>query len=270
MRRTEDNRLRTAKFHHLEMLHDVRLTDKGFAIIEATETIPDEICEFSGADVYPNVLKKKAGIHFYLDDYRFERVWTNPSRYLETLKSFKCVIQPDFSLYLDMPRPIQEWNKYRSNLLAAWWQKQGVEVIPNLVWSDEESFEFCFEGIPKHSVVATTAVGCLRNKEAHKLWQEGFKEALDRLLQQLNKYRGVLRFNWVFVKADMGNMAGGSSVRRNYKRELEQFRKFRQKWGSSIVTGAGKNKGQGKSSSSGFVGGYDFSHPKINVPIAGV
>lgn len=97
------------------------------------------------------------------------------------------------------------------------------------------------------------------------------KEDYDMSLQQLNRYRGVLRLNFAHVKADMGNMAGGTSVRRNFEREHEQFVRFRRKWGSAIVTGASTTRGQGSGSmKGGYLGGWDFSHPTINVPIKGV
>ena len=40
----------------------------------------------------------EAGIHFFIDDYQFERVWRSPRRYTELLRPFQCVCTPDFSL----------------------------------------------------------------------------------------------------------------------------------------------------------------------------
>ena len=49
-------------------------------------------------------------VHFYLDDYQFERVWQYPDRYLPVLSRFKAVLAPDFSLYTDFPFPCQLFN----------------------------------------------------------------------------------------------------------------------------------------------------------------
>ena len=46
-------------------------------------------------------------LHFFLDDYQFERVWKEPNKYLERISRFKYVIAPDFSLYVDHPRAVQ-------------------------------------------------------------------------------------------------------------------------------------------------------------------
>lgn len=97
------------------------------------------------------------------------------------------------------------------------------------------------------------------------------KEDYDMALQQMNEYRGVLLINWVHATADMGKMAGGTSVRRSFEREREQFMAFRRKWGSKIVTGANRTRGQGHTTmDGGYVNGYDFSHPIVRVPIKGV
>ena len=97
------------------------------------------------------------------------------------------------------------------------------------------------------------------------------KEDYDMGIQQMNRYRGVLLVNFVHANADMGSLAGGTSVRRNFDREKSQFFQFRRKWGSDIVKGTNVTKGQGRSRQrSELLGGYDFSHPIVRVPIKGV
>ena len=38
--------------------------------------------------------------------------------YLELLEQFAFVVEPDFSMYLDFPEPLQKWNHYRNQLLG--------------------------------------------------------------------------------------------------------------------------------------------------------
>lgn len=109
---------------------------------------------------------KNSILHFYVDDYQFERCWANPNNYIDHLKKFKYVISPDFSLYADLPKAHQIWNCYRNRLLAAFWQARGVKIIPNVSWGDESSFAWCFDGIPQNSVVAISTVGTRSNKKA--------------------------------------------------------------------------------------------------------
>lgn len=41
-------------------------------------------------------------VHFFLYDYRFERVWKNPDSDIEKLSRYRAELSPDFSMYLEM------------------------------------------------------------------------------------------------------------------------------------------------------------------------
>lgn len=69
----------------------------------------------------------EAGVHFFLDDSRFERIWKEPYRYIKILQRFTCVLAPDFSLYMDMPLAMKIWNVYRSRLLGQMMRRQESE-----------------------------------------------------------------------------------------------------------------------------------------------
>ncbi len=101
--------------------------------------------------------------HFYEDDYHFERVWNRPSQYLPIFQRFDGGISPDFSIYLDMPRAQQIWNCWRNRVLAYWLQANGINIVPNVGWGDDETFKWAFDGLPENSVLAITTQGCLRD-----------------------------------------------------------------------------------------------------------
>ncbi len=101
----------------------------------------------------------RAAVHFFLDDYRFETVWSRPEKALAYLSKFCILLTPDFSLYADWPLAMQQWNVYRSRWCGRYWQELGFQVIPTVSWSTPESFEFCFAGIRQKSVVSVSAVG---------------------------------------------------------------------------------------------------------------
>lgn len=44
---------------------------------------------------------------------------------------------------------MQKWSTYQGRALAHWWGENGMEVIPNVRFADERSYEFCFSGIEK-------------------------------------------------------------------------------------------------------------------------
>lgn len=125
--------------------------------------------------------KRSKGVHFFLDDYQFTRLWNRPLDYLPLIKQFDVVLSPDFSLYSDFPLAMQIYNHYRKHWLAAFWEHNGIEVIPTIGWSDKRSFDWCFDGEPKESTVAVSAIGTQKDGKAKEAFLLGFNEMKRRL-----------------------------------------------------------------------------------------
>jgi hypothetical protein len=121
-------------------------------------------------------------VHFFLEDYRFETVWNRPYKALEALAPYKMLLTPDFSLYRDWPLMLQMWNVYRNRWCGRFWQEHGFTVIPTVSWSTSKSYDFCFLGVPRRSVVAIGAVGVrLDQVLEYDLFMDGFCEMVGRL-----------------------------------------------------------------------------------------
>lgn len=124
----------------------------------------------------------EGALHFFLDDYRFERVWSRAREALQTLRLFPTALTPDFSLYRDWPLTLQLWNTYRNRWCGCYWQSQGLAVIPTISWSTAESFAFAFCGVPQHSLVAVATVGVRLDLPAERArFMDGFREMVARL-----------------------------------------------------------------------------------------
>lgn len=136
---------------------------------------------FNFVKKYGTKKDRNMGVHFFLHDDQFDRVWNIPDKYITYLSRYECVLSPDFSMYTDFPLAVQIYNHYRKHWLAAYWQSKGIKVIPTISWSDESSFDWCFDGEPINSVVAVSDVGCKRNKEYNEAFLEGYTEMLNRL-----------------------------------------------------------------------------------------
>ena len=156
--------------------------------------------------VVPNTLKgfnyalsskeKDFGLHFFLDDYQFERLWRAPEQYLDILKEYKLVLSPDFSLYMNMPLAMKIWNVYRSRLLGHWWQEQGLIVIPTISWAEADTFSFCFDGIPKGSIVAVSTIGVKKKDDAFRIWKEGMDAMIEKIKPKIILvYGGELEYD---------------------------------------------------------------------------
>lgn len=146
--------------------------------LDAEQFIPKRMIGFNYA---LTTKKRDTGVHFYLDDYQFECFWNRPEVYFELLRGFDCVLTPDFSLYLDMPMVMKGWNVFRSRLLGQAMQCVGLRVIPTVSWAEPETFEWCFDGLPKDSTVSVSTIGVKKNKNAERIWKQGMDAMIDRI-----------------------------------------------------------------------------------------
>ena len=80
-----------------------------------------------------------------------------------------------------MPLVMQIWNTYRGRALATWLWNNGVEMIPNVRFNDERTYEFCFDGIEKLKTVAVGTHGCIKNSTDKEYFKKGLSELVKRL-----------------------------------------------------------------------------------------
>lgn len=122
---------------------------------------------------------KRSGkwLHFYTDDYRSECFWNNPQRYRKAIQSCDGVISCDYSMYLDMPNAQQIWNCWRNRVACYMLQKINPHTIPNACWSDNQSLEWAFDGLPEDSILAVTSQNCMtRDYVAKQTFLNGMHE----------------------------------------------------------------------------------------------
>lgn len=131
-----------------------------------------------------NRANKDTLVVFYEPDTKFARILHNPKRYIEPLKKFTCVVGPDFSQKIGMNEFVCYSNNWWNKALTAFYQSQGVFMIPNVTWSGPTSYAYAFSGIPKHSVIAINCTGIKGNHAAMYLWRKGYEEAL-RVLEPI-------------------------------------------------------------------------------------
>ncbi len=151
--------------------------------IRTSDILPEALIPFSKA-MAKNCKDFGSFVMFYEHDIKFERLWKNPKQYLEKLKKFKGVISPDFSLYRNMPLVMQQWNTYRGRALANWMQKNGIEIIPNVRFNDERTYDFCFDGIEMNKTISVGTHGCIKCKDDREHFKLGLSELVRRLSPQ--------------------------------------------------------------------------------------
>ena len=182
-----------SKLHNLLITPpDMEMTEAGYPKITGMQ-MEREQAEAINLRRFNNAMSDRdlsdKTVHFFIEDYQFERVWAQPDRYIPVLQRAKMVISPDFSLFWDMPEPVQAFNHYRNQWCGAYWQANGIIVIPSLSWSDENSYSYCFDGVPHDSVVMVSTVGAMRNVASRTLFYNGYA----RMLSVLNPSLVIVR-----------------------------------------------------------------------------
>lgn len=193
-----DERERTYKIYNMRIVNEVDLTDDFWQmpIIHKENFIPTDLIGFKYAMQTPDE-EKQCGIHCFIDDYQFERLWNTPENYLELLSGFECFCSPDFSLYLDMTMPTKIWNVYRSRLLGAWYQAKGIKVIPTIQWAEPATYKFCFRGLEQGGTIAVSTIGVKEDDNALAIWHDGMAECIKRLKPKtVLVYGGKLDFDY--------------------------------------------------------------------------
>lgn len=166
----------------------------GMPEIEPTQTVGDKMLRFMDwkeVDDPENYIA-----HFFYDDYKFISAWREPDKYIDRLKRFKAVVSPDFSVYTDFPRALQILACYRRQWCGAFWQSMGIDVIPDVRWGDEKSWEYCFDGMPKGGTVAVSTVGIANdsdwNNKEGDMWRAGYAEMMRRLEPKTILFYGTM------------------------------------------------------------------------------
>ena len=173
----ENERERTANAYNLYDFDENRCT--GIYDIPTLDKVihtPKSLMGFNYCKSTPP--QDGVGVHFFLDDYQFERVWSSPEDYCTMLADYDCVLTPDFSLYMNMPIAMMIWNTYRSRLIGQMMQDYGCTVIPTVSWAGADSYDFAFDGLPTGGTIAVSTIGVKRNKDAFDIWVQGMDECI--------------------------------------------------------------------------------------------
>lgn len=166
--------------NNMHMTVGVECSEHGFPILEPYRGTLDY--DFVAYGNHHKLDGKGSAIHFFVDDYKFSKACDeNLDQTTFKLLNFDCLFTPDYSLYVDMPIQMNMHNIYRSRFAGAFWRKHGFDVIPTASWSDADSFSYCFEGLPSHSVIAVCGTGVKWCSASYQLWQYGMR-ALEETL----------------------------------------------------------------------------------------
>lgn len=151
--------------------------------------VPRDMIPFGKARKCPD---KRKYIHFYMHDREFSRVLTATDQYIDLLKLYDGVITPDCTLLIGQSPCLQQTNTYMNRAVGFYLQKNGIPVIPNIRWSDESSFEYCFLGVPLGSMVCVSTHGCITSREERRMFKTGMSAMLDAIHPEVVLVHGFM------------------------------------------------------------------------------
>lgn len=152
----------------------------GIPLVKKQDIDPDKIELWGFTKTQPNDLENKnKTIHFFTYDWLFETVYAKPEIAMEKLDQYYALLTPEFSTYKDMPLALQLYSTFKNRWCGAYWQKQGMKVIPTIAWGTPASFEFCFDGVEQNGIVAVSTYYSENN-------ERGFMAGYNKMLEVLN------------------------------------------------------------------------------------
>lgn len=85
-----NERIRTANSYNLQLYDEERAVGKyQMPLIAKSEIIPNELIGFN---YMKSTQDRNVGIHCFIDDYQFERLWNNPQLYIDDILKFDCIM----------------------------------------------------------------------------------------------------------------------------------------------------------------------------------
>ena len=160
------------------------ITDE-YPIVIGTQKIPEHLVLFGKENKSKNLKDaSNRSIHFFQHDYLFEPTIRSESKStsrLEVFKKYQSVILPDCSIYTNLPLPVQQYQTYKSRAFGIFLSDNGVNVIPSVRWGDKYSWDFCFSGLMRNSLLAVGTLSALGTSEDKGNFHAGFLEMVNRL-----------------------------------------------------------------------------------------
>lgn len=101
----------------------------------------------------------KIGLMFTYDN-RLNKYWNDPFKYLPVVLTLGAICTPDFSVYSTMDEHMTEHSVYMNRWIGCLWQDHGAIVIPTIQWSTPDTYDICFSGVEKGTIVAISTLGC--------------------------------------------------------------------------------------------------------------
>ena len=186
--------------------------DYGIPLLDLTMQAKCLEAPFAGWGTMPRKNRMTGTYHFYVEDYRFENLWKNP---LDVANSAcASIVEPNFSVYDDMPKAVAIWQMYRKRWLARWYQSVGITIFVDLNISERHA-DLRLLGVPDGWKAYCTRAYSDRLDATEREYQAAVEKAGSESIlfvvygggkkaEELSKQRG-----WIWYQDQQSKDAGG-------------------------------------------------------------
>lgn len=121
-------------------------------------------------------------VFMFRNDCDIHKYWLHPVKPVPLLQTVACVAVPDFSVDPHMDYEELRHMVYQGRWLGCFWQERGITALPTLVWAMPDTYDICFDSVPKHSVVVLSTIGVHKNPS---VFMAGYDEMMKRVQPEL-------------------------------------------------------------------------------------
>lgn len=125
--------------------------------------------------------KNNTIIEFFDNDDVLKRIINNPLKYVSSFDGFLAVATPDYSVYQNSNNIKILSNTFDSRWTGSFWQSHGLNIIPTVSWAKDDTYDICFSGIEKKSIVMISTLSVLNNQDTFQKFMNGFLELKKRI-----------------------------------------------------------------------------------------
>ncbi|MDO4178273.1 MAG: DUF4417 domain-containing protein [Phascolarctobacterium sp.] len=116
---------------------------------------------------------------FFSYDKVLQRYWSQPLKYIPLLQTCRAASTPDFSVRSAMNRNMIRMAVFQNRWLGCIWSDCGILTVPTIGWDDLDTYDICFSGISRYSVVVVSTIGCKNNSEKFLQGFNALKETIE-------------------------------------------------------------------------------------------
>lgn len=155
------------------------------------EVYPDYLALYNEPGKYTKTLLTAPCFYLWDEDFEYYDGLLNAIKYNITEKldfykkrfyGVKIVIAPDYSVAGNIYPTINEGRIFDSRLVSMWFANElGIIAIPNMTYTDENSFEMMVDGLEECKVVCFSAMSCLTDKKDKEKLEKAIKYTIDHL-----------------------------------------------------------------------------------------